>query len=312
MFALNATEEALKTPPTAKKQAEQALAILEKEQHLAIQEIAARVPTTPQETLRSRRHTNYPNKELQMRGDFIGFVLDTESTNPEFMATVRLAQQSIKNIFETDLKLEGKRPFWNHNKEKRREEKPYKIQKNPHLTFSGSIPPCALKDYMRIQQQRLITSPNWSASIEKILQSYINTNPTGTVKECKLNPDGHVVVRITISNSAELLKCKDALSAAFGINNTPGAYIRHTDPEKQTTLAAVIAVIDLNKLSIQAQEALQKSVLQLDIKLKLFSKISLKTIAWGEYANCRTLSNNSLIRKSLYASMSTTPSITPK
>src|SRR6202041_4180707 len=89
-------------------------------------------------------------------------------------------------------------------------------------------------------------TPEKIACASELLSQFINQDQmiSGKVKECKINPDGHIVVRMDIHPAEKLINCKEELTKIFG-----STYNRYTDPEKQRTLAAVICVVDFNKLS---------------------------------------------------------------
>ncbi|MBU0455511.1 MAG: hypothetical protein KKA99_01855 [Gammaproteobacteria bacterium] len=282
-------------------------AIPQEEYAKKVSEIVVHVPKTPEKTLRSRRRLDdipeYPGKELQVRCDAVAFALNEESTDKKLVELIQKCQATIKEIFERDpiLDLQTKRNFWNESngKRTRRHDKPYKIQKNLHLSFSGSVPPCSIKEYLdkKLLQRRcpLSNEPplkqlNKFEKIKKIIQDYANSCPRGVVKECKFNPDGHIVVRITIKNVDGFLLCKERLFNEFG-----NAYVRHDDPEKQTTLAAVIAVVDIDRLSSDAlKEEIRKTVTNLDSNLKGM-ELPLENIVWREFDK-RTISPESILR----------------
>lgn len=246
-------------------------------------EAIKRVPTTPTETLFSRRR-----QPVEIRGDAIVFPLEQDTTNPAFVHTIRSAQQVIFDLIEKDLDLVGKK--W-ADKESRHRDKAYKRHKKLHLSFLSTIPPCSVKEYEEKQRER---TPKKMAQAHQALNNFLNHTKevTGSVKECKLNPDGHIVVRVDIHAANAMFLCKDQLGKIFG-----GSYNRYDDPEKQKTLAAVIGVVDYEKLSALAKNTLEAIIRKLESDLKAIGSISLLDIEWIEY-NKRTLSPNS--RLSVY------------
>ena len=68
--------------------------------------------------------------------------------------------------------------------------------------------------------------------------------PSMKLKEIKLNPDGHVVLRMTIQEADSFLDFRNTWQRLFSEN-----YVRYSDPEKITTLACVLGVVDIFGLS---------------------------------------------------------------
>lgn len=95
-------------------------------------------------------------------------------------------------------------------------------------------------------------------------------------------------MRVDIHPADSLIHCKNTLGEIFGAQHN-----RHPDPEKQKTLAAVIAVVDYEKLSPSARSALDSVIIDLEKTLKSIKNIiPLLCIEWIEYRK-RTLSDNS-------------------
>ena len=299
------------------------------------------VPSNPSASLLSRRRSDYPDPENQMRCDCIAFPL----VRSVLITEIREAQKKLERIIQSDMirSSEGRLSFpiiWPSDKTEHRAMKPYKIQANPHLSFSGSVKPYTIEEYLETKiTQRFIPrkipvyveGSGDSARFEEcdpliprkfiekreekgmpsvierpsdsltrafeILERYAKTQPRGKVKECKLNPDGHIVVRVDIEPPENLLACRNALSEAFG-----GTYVRYTDPEKQKTLATVIAVVDYNRLSEEARKQLEGTIATLDTHLKSLGSFPLPEIAWLEFENRRTLSPNSINRQRFFFS----------
>lgn len=236
------------------------------------------VPTDPVKTLNSRR-----GQAIEIRGDAIVFSVEEDTTDPEFVRIVREAQQAMYEIFERDLNLIGK--TWT-DKESRHQDKHFKKQEKIHFAFGSTISPSDLKEYL---EKKSLHTPEKIARASKLLSQFINQDEmiSAKVKECKINPDGHVVIRMDIHPAEKLIHCKEELSAVFG-----STYNRYADPEKQKTLAAVICVVDFNKLSPSARASLELVVRKLEEKLKSMPVIPLKSIEWIDYRK-RTLSTKS-------------------
>jgi len=305
-----------------------------------IRDTTSNLPPNPEATLLSRRRSDFPDPEMQMRCDAIVFPL----ANSVLIDPIRLAQEEIEKIIQTDMVASDERlslpiDWSSFDKATRRAMKFYKIQKNPHLSFSGSVKPCTIEEYLetkiaqRFIPEQITVYDDKTDTFEKfqpiipshlterrnftdgmikrptdslqkvfsILRKYAETQPQGKIKECKLNPDGHIVVRVSITPADKLLQCKTEISAAFG-----ESYVRYTDPEKQTTLATVIAVVDINRLSESARERLRFAIYQLDCDLKAKGSFPLSEITWVEFENRRTLSANSLTRQRFFFSESLT------
>lgn len=259
-----------------------------------IKEKICAVPKNPADTLLSRRKITYPYK-IEARGDAIGFYL---RTNTELVSIIRETQRELWGIFCNDL---GISPPWPEDKQKRHELKPFKWQKTLHLAFLSSCPPCSEREYTKIAaanktQTSALEGKTPEQVASEVLQRYIDTHPWGTIKECKLNPDGHVVVRVSVTPASNLLKCKEELQHAFG-----KVYVRHPDPEKETTLAAVIFVANYNypKLSQMARDQINATIKVLQEKLQ-GKVIPLEELFWVKEYRCRTLSPNSISEEQCY------------
>lgn len=235
-------------------------------------------PETPTETLFSRRR-----QAVEIRGDAIVFSLEPDTTHPKFVFTIKKAQQAIFDLIEKDLGLTEKK--W-PDKESRHKDKIYKRHKKLHIAFMGTISPCSIREYKEKKCEQTQERINQAS---QVLYDFLNQPKKirGSVKECKLNVDGHIVVRVDIHNFNEIFTCKSKWEKIFG-----GSYNRYSDPEKQKTLAAVIGVVDYEKLSLFAKKNLEEIIKNLEVSLKKAGPIPLLGIEWIEYDK-RTLSPNS-------------------
>ncbi|MES2217127.1 MAG: hypothetical protein V4501_01815 [Pseudomonadota bacterium] len=234
-----------------------------------------KLPITPAETLQSRR--------TRMYGDVILFPLEENTSSSTAVSTIKQAQQVIYQLIENDLNIVGK--TWD-SATSRHQQKFFKRHKKLHLSFLSTIPPSTLADFA--EQKASHTNEQIQQTNEE-LTNLINQpdEMRGIVKECKLNPDGHIVVRVEILTANGMLSCKEKISKIFG-----ATYNRYHDPEKQKTLATVIAVVDHEKLSNYAKEHLTTILNQLTTALKEIGPIPLQAIEWIEY-NKRTISPHS-------------------
>jgi hypothetical protein len=245
-------------------------------------------PATPALSLFSRRR-----QAEEIRGDVILFPLEKTTTNPTFVSLIKQAQLEIYQLIENDLGLVGK--TW-PDKPSRHEQKFYKRHKKLHMSFSGLVPPSAKAIYDAIKLSQTIEQHQRA---DHVLSAFIQNPLSGKVKECKLNPDGHMVVRIQIQNADLLLACKEEIAQIFG-----GSYNRYDDPEKQTTLAAVIGVVDYTKFtSPQTKSLLEQRLQSLAQELIALGDIPLSSIEWIEYDK-RTISPNSQLSVRTYTRMS--------
>jgi len=115
-----------------------------------------------------------------------------------------------------------------------------------HFAFGSVTPPNTREKFF---SQKRIASDETSASYKgaawkKLIhycQKFLDqVEPSMMFKEIKMNPDGHVVLRMTIQQSQSYLDFKNTWQRLFSDN-----YQRYTDPEKVTTLASVLGVVDL-------------------------------------------------------------------
>lgn len=246
-----------------------------------ILELMSKVPNNPTDALFSRR----AHPQAPIKGDAIVFPLEPATVNPaNFVDTIKQAQENLYQIIERDLNLTDK--TW-VDKELRHAEKSYKHLKKLHLAFAGSVPPSAASVYDEFIKQRHPAIPE---RVTILLREILSANFTGVVKEVKLNSDGHIVVRVTINPQDQFLEFRNRL--IFDILGTSG--LRYTDPEKATTLASVIFLVDFHKLTLSAKSIIQQRLFKLETDLKAQGNISFTTIEWVEYRK-RTLSENSRI-----------------
>ncbi|MCR9191698.1 MAG: hypothetical protein NXI01_03470 [Gammaproteobacteria bacterium] len=84
----------------------------------------------------------------------------------------------------------------------------------------------------------------WKELIHYCQKFLDQVEPSMVFKEIKMNQDGHVVLRMTIQQAQSYLYFRNTWQRLFSDN-----YQRYTDPEKVTTLASVLGVVDLFALS---------------------------------------------------------------
>lgn len=249
-----------------------------------LHEITAKLrtsPTTPDETLDSRRP-----QPVDIRGETIVFPLDEESTLPEFVQTIRLAQNEILTLVRKDAGHIGK--TWS-DKEKRRQEKFYKTNKKLHLTLFGVTLPCTKEEYKEDITLRNSIYPEYLQEVNGLLNQLLNkdTPISGSVIDCRLNEDGHMVVCIEMNSDSDIPECRKILETYFDKRQ-----YQYNSPEKCRLLHAVIGVVDYRKLSENARESLSNILKQLASDLKQYGPIPINNIEWIEYKK-RTLSENS-------------------
>jgi hypothetical protein len=246
------------------------------------------IPGTAAQSLFSRRR-----QAEEIRGDVILFPLETSTTNPQFVATVKQAQQEMYKLIEKDFGLINK--IW-IDKASRHSQKFYKRHKKLHMSFAAIVPPCPIPIYTVKKTQQ---TPDQLERADQVLKAFINQPLSGKVKECKLNPDGHMVIRVAIQPAELLLACKAEISTIFG-----GSYNRYDDPEKQTTLAIVLGVVDYTKFnSAETKAKLEQRLDCLAQELMKLDSIPLLDIEWIEYSK-RTISPNSQLSMRSYHHLS--------
>ncbi len=238
-----------------------------------------KVPNEPEDALFSRRR----HPEVEVRGDALVFPLEINTTNPLFVQMIKNAQNAIYSLVEKDLGLVDK--AWN-SKELRHQEKSYKRHKKLHLSFMGTVPIGTKDAYEKTVSTR---TEEQMQEAKQVINAFVNQKEviSGSVKECKFNPDGHLVIRVDIHSAKALFDCKEKLGKIFG-----GNYNRYDDPEKQKTLAAVIGVVDYKKISSTTMASINSIIQQLETDLKKLGSIPLSSIEWIVYDK-RTLSSNS-------------------
>lgn len=131
-----------------------------------------------------------------------------------------------------------------------------------HFAFGSVTQPGTQEDFfhqkrIEVNEQvfkRLILAENKDFTFNRIAawkqlihlcQAFLDkTQPSMKLKEIKLNPDGHVVLRMTIQEADSFLDFRNTWQRLFSEN-----YVRYSDPEKITTLACVLGVVDIFGLS---------------------------------------------------------------
>ncbi|HCU05089.1 MAG TPA: hypothetical protein DIC51_02060 [Coxiellaceae bacterium] len=281
-----------------------------------------KVPGNPSATLFSRR--KYEREGYPVRGDVIAFNLTDapvilKGSNDDLRDIIRRVQNCIKGCIDEELILKkivkvdsDGQLKWSEKKEERRKQKPYKDQKTFHVSIASSLPPSTKADSSKVKaaQESILIDPSYlqedlnapSCSAEQVkfikkddksravgqaLQQYIETKPQATISECKLNPDGHIVIRVRIEPKEKLLGLKAELGTLLS-----GTYKRYDDPEKETTLAAVIFVVNCQALSEGTGAKIRTVVKTLDEQLR-GRTFDLEHLFWVDYA-CRTLSPHSI------------------
>lgn len=135
-----------------------------------------------------------------------------------------------------------------------------------HFAFGSITPPGTYEEFFQQKRldanedvfKRLSLASNKEAAFNRLAgwkqlihysQEFMDTvHPTMKLKEIKINADGHVVLRMTIQEAEAFLRFRNDWQRLFSEN-----YVRYSDPEKITTLACVLAVVDLSDLTEEAR-----------------------------------------------------------
>lgn len=125
-----------------------------------------------------------------------------------------------------------------------------------HFAFGGVTQPGTKETFFK--SKRLDANPlsawyrgaEWKKLVHYCQVFLDKVQPSMTFKEIKMNPDGHVVLRMTIEQADSFLDFRNTWQALFSEN-----YARYDDPEKITTLACVLGVVDKFSLSKAQQTA---------------------------------------------------------
>lgn len=142
-----------------------------------------------------------------------------------------------------------------------------------HFAFGSVTPPGVVEDYAtrkrleanedELKRLSLATDKNirfnrlesWRHLVH-CCQKFLDTvQPCMRFKEIKMNPDGHVVLRMTLVQADSFLDFRNTWQRLFS-----GNYVRYDDPEKITTLACVIGVVDKYALEKSSQMALEQDL----------------------------------------------------
>lgn len=120
-----------------------------------------------------------------------------------------------------------------------------------HFAFYYVIPPSIKEDFLCKKSDQKENS--WEASATIVQEFLDGEQPSMRFKEITFNNDGHLVFRATIQQSASFMELRNRLNEIF-----PEKHERYTDPEKITTLASVLAVINLKSVTKEAEASLGK------------------------------------------------------
>jgi hypothetical protein len=136
----------------------------------------------------------------------------------------------------------------------------------------------------------------------KILAALINA-PGGigvVCKEVKINPDGHIIVRMYVEPKEAFLACKRELDDLFERTTADERHAAKVMAEPNV-LAMVIGVIDLESLGTpDSKRDIFAVVERLQTDLQAMGKIQLSGIAAVEY-NKRTFSDRSGVATTCFA-----------
>lgn len=243
-----------------------------------------KIPGTPQATLDSRRQLFVGDKEVPVRGDAIVFLLQEGSTNDEVLAAIAATKRRISDIIESgDSAID------------------YIEISYPHLSFAGTVAPSSIPQYL---EKKLKQTPQMVEEIGGILQEFTNEAITCKAKECKMNPDGHIVMRFEINEKEKLLGVRAKIAQALSPEGAPeNLYDRYKDDpqtlEKQTTLASVMFAVDFDALTEIQKDQIKTELQNLNARLQEFGNIDLNSVAWKEYG-VRNLSEEDTFRTRKY------------
>lgn len=111
-----------------------------------------------------------------------------------------------------------------------------------HFAFAGITPPCTQQSFLTAKAQQAVQPDAWSKLVHDLQTFLDQSQPNLSFKEIKINPDGHIVLRMTVLQAEDFVAVGNAIGSLFTEN-----YQRYAgDPEKKTTLACVLAVVDLH------------------------------------------------------------------
>lgn len=243
------------------------------------------VPNTPAASLDSRRGRDFAGRAAV-------FAVNEETTVPSFVETIRAAQHDIQNVLREDSSPLMFDTVLALSKSERQRLKFWKDHKYLHLAFFSSVIHGPIEEYAKKEAE----VKDLFEEEEKILQAFFDQGVTARCKECKLNPDGHLVVRMFIEPQERYLECKTALNRLFGRTVLEERHVAKVTAEPNV-LAMVIGVLDPERLRHpEAKTAIQERVKKLEADLKDLGVIPLHSIANIHYDK-RTLSPKSQINK---------------
>lgn len=246
-----------------------------------VEERITKLPGTAKAALASRRELfDGLQQQIQVRGDAIVFLLQKNSTNDALVENIVAAKRRISEIIQQgDSVIDHIEISY------------------PHLSFSSTIAPSSIPKYL---ETKLKQTPQVVEKISDILQEFIEEKITCKAKECKMNPDGHIVARLEINEKEKLLECRSKLSQALSTDGkSENLYDRYKDDpttlEKQTTLASVLLTVDFDALSETQKQQITQELQALNKTLQKVGNIKLDSVVWKEYG-VRNLSEDATFR----------------
>lgn len=242
-------------------------------------------PKVPAISLASRRGRH------EMVGRAVAFPLLKRTTHPVLVSQIRACQQAILAVIAQDPAVRDVMALLDDGtipKEMRREQKFWKSHKYLHLAFFASVLHGPSAGY---ESRKMRVSEKFEAEA-RLLQDLMKHELYAVPKECKLNPDGHIVVRMAIEPKEVYLHFKAQLDKLFGRTITDE---RHKDKVKAepNVLASVIGVLDPSRFHDPAShEKIIGIITDLDVNLKKLGAFRLFAVQNIEY-NKRTFSPKS-------------------
>lgn len=153
-----------------------------------------------------------------------------------------------------------------------------------HFAFTGITPPCTRQNFLMAKAQHC-TQPDAWARLVRDLQTFLDkAQPHLRFKEIKINPDGHIVLRMTVLQAEAFVAVGNVIGSLFTDN-----YQRYAgDPEKKTTLACVLAVVDLHGSGFEHRAMMMTHLQNLfdDFRRAMQGKsVPFDRIDWVEWTN---------------------------
>ena len=165
---------------------------------------------------------------------------------------LKSAQNEIMNIIKGEVNI---------NAHDENNKKPFKHQRTLHGTIIPLILPTSTNRYL----QRL--GELNSVGIAECLEKMIEKKLTYRLDVCRFNEDGNIIVRFHLDQLHDYkMQLKDY-----------GAELRYADPERDTTIAVVLATVDRNVMSNSAIDKINEILQHLSNQLAE-QKFLLKTI----------------------------------